>query len=71
MLLGTWAGLVDSTVGWFVSRWIGPFFQTDVPTVRPLVVAIVVTVVTTSGFLLGSIGAVLCKLLGQTRAPDA
>ena len=68
MLLGTLAGLADSTVGWTVSRMIGPFLQTDIPSISPLVVALVVTA---SAFLFGSIGAVLCKLYGQTRAADA
>jgi hypothetical protein len=71
MLLGAFAGLVDSTVGWFVSRMIGPFLPTDIPKLEPLIIAIVIIVVTTSAFALGSLGALLCKLLGRTKTADA
>jgi thiamine transporter ThiT len=71
MLLGTIAGLVDSTIGWFVSRMIGPFLQADIPVLGPLVVAMVIIIVTASAFLFGSVGAVLCKVLGQTKTADA
>jgi len=71
MLLGTFAGLVDSTLGWFVSRMIGPFLRTDIPKLEPLIIAIVIIVVTASAFALGSLGALLCKLLGRTKTADA
>jgi hypothetical protein len=71
MLLGTFAGLVDSTLGWFVSRMIGPFLQTDIPKLEPLIISIVIIVVTASGFVFGSLGALLCKLLGRTNTADA
>jgi hypothetical protein len=71
MLLGTFAGLVDSTIGWFVSRMIGPFLQTDIAVIGPLVVVIVIVVVTATAFLFGSVGAVLCTVFGQTKTADA
>jgi len=71
MLLGTFAGLVDSTIGWFVSRMIGPFLRTDIPVLSPVVVAMVIIIVTASAFLFGSVGAALCKVSRQTRAADA
>jgi hypothetical protein len=71
MLLGTFAGLVDSTLGWFVSRMVGPFLRTDIPKLEPLIIAIVIIVVTASAFALGSLGALLCKLLGRTKTADA
>jgi len=36
------AGLTDSTLGWLVSRMIGPFLQTPVPSLSPVLVALVV-----------------------------
>jgi len=71
MLLGTFAGLVDSTLGWFASRMIGPFLRTNIPKPEPLIIAIVIIVVTASAFALGSLGALLCKLLGRTKTADA
>jgi len=71
MVLGTFAGLVDSTLGWFVSRMVGPFLRTDIPKLEPLIIAIVIIVVTASAFALGSLGALLCKLLGRTKTADA
>jgi len=71
MLLGTVAGLTDSTLGWIVSRVIGPFLQTPVPSFGPGLVAIVIVIVTASAFALGSLGAALCVLLKQTRNADA
>src|SRR5712691_6326933 len=71
MVLGALAGLTDSTMGWFVSRMIGPFLQTPVPSLGPVLVAIVIIIVTASAFVFGSVGAGLCKLVGQTRAADA
>jgi hypothetical protein len=67
----TFAGLVDSTVGWFVSRMIGPFLRTDLPTLEPILIAMVIVVVTVSSFALGSLGALVCKLLGQTKIAPA
>jgi hypothetical protein len=71
MLLGTLAGLADSTFGWFVSRMIGPFVPNREPSLEPLMITIVVIVVTISGFVLGSVGALLCKLLGRSTTVDA
>ena len=71
MALGAVAGLTDSTLGWFVSRMIGPFLQTPAPSLGPVLVAIVIIIVTGSAFVFGSLGAGLCKLLGQTRTADA
>ncbi len=71
MLLGTIAGFTDSTVGWFVSRMIGPFIQPKVPPLAAVLVVFVVVVVTASAFALGSLGAALCALLKRTRPADA
>jgi hypothetical protein len=71
MLLGTFAGLVDSTLGWSVSRMVGPFLRTDIPKLEPLIIVIVIIVVTASAFALGSLGALFCKLLGRTKTADA
>ena len=70
MVLGALAGLSDSTLGWLVSRMIGPFVQTPMPSLNPVLVAMVVIVVTASALLFGSLGAGVCKLLGQTRTGD-
>lgn len=66
MLLGTLAGFADSTFGWFVSRSIGAFVPNREPSLEPFMIAIVVIVVTLWGFTLGSVGALLCKLLRRT-----
>jgi len=71
MLLGAVAGLTDSTLGWFVSRMIGPFLQTSVSTLDPVLIASVVVIVTGSALVFGSLGAGVCKLLGRTRMADA
>jgi len=71
VLLGTFAGLADSTLGWFVSNMIRPFVRTPIPSLRPSAVAIVVVIVTATAFLFGSVGAAICKLFGQTRSADA
>src|SRR5260370_42555813 len=71
MLLGTFAGFVEATIGWYVSRMIGPFVQTDIPVLSPLVIAMVIIIVTATAFLFGSIGAVLCSALGRTKTADA
>jgi hypothetical protein len=70
ILLAAIAGLADSTVGWFVSRMIGPYIQPKVPQPNFMLVAVTVITVTTLALALGSVGAVLCKLTGQTRTAD-
>jgi hypothetical protein len=71
MLLGTLAGFVEATIGWYVSRMIGPFVQADIPVLSPLLVATVIIIVTGTAFLFGSIGAVLCSAFGRTKTADA
>jgi hypothetical protein len=71
MSLGAIAGLTDSTAGWFVSRMIGPFIQPKTPPVNSIVVAVKILTVTVLALALGSLGAALCKLVGQTRTADA
>ena len=71
MLLGSIAGFTDSTAGWFLSRMIGPFIQRKIPPLNPIVIVITIIVVTVLALALGSVGAVLCKLVGQTRTADA
>ena len=67
MLLGALAGLADSTIGWAISRMIGPFIETATPPLDPTVILTVVVTVTMTGFVLGLIGAGLCKVFGQTK----
>jgi len=67
MLLGASAGLVDSTIGWFISRVIGPFIETPIPTLTPAVVASTIVAVTAMGLVFGLIGAGLCKVFGQAK----
>jgi len=71
MFLATLAGFSDSTIGWFISRMIGPFLQNPVQSFGPVLVLLTVFIVITLAFVFGSFGAVLCKLLGQTRTADA
>jgi hypothetical protein len=71
MLLGAVAGFTDSTAGWFVSRMIGPFIQPKIPPLNAIVIVITIVTVTVLALALGSLGAVLCKLVGQTRTADA
>jgi hypothetical protein len=71
MALGSLAGFVDSTIGWFVSRMIGPFTLTRIPSLSPVVVVLVIVTVTVSAFVFGLIGAGLCKIFGQTRSTVA
>jgi len=71
MLLGAIAGLTDSTVGWFISRMIGPFIQPKMPPLNPIVIGITIVFVTLLALAIGSVGAVLCKVTGQTRTADA
>lgn len=67
MLLGSMAGFIDSTIGWFISRIIGPFTEMNIP--RPDLAAIEMVIVTTTtmGFLFGLIGAGLWKAFGQSN----
>lgn len=68
MLLGSLAGFIDSTIGWFISRMVGPFTEMSIPT-PTLAVMVAVTVTTTAiGFVFGMIGAGLWKAFGQTRS---
>src|SRR5262249_21421925 len=71
MALGGLAGFVDSTIGWFVSRMIGPFIPTRIPSLSPVVVVLVIFTVTANAFFFGLIGAGLCKIFGQTRSTVA
>jgi hypothetical protein len=68
MALGSLAGFVDSTIGWFVSRMIGPFTLTRIPSLSPVVVVLTIVTVTASALVFGLIGAGLCKIFGQTRS---
>ena len=71
MLLGAIAGFTDSTAGWWVSQMIGPFIQPKMPPLNAVVIVITIVTVTMLALALGSLGAVLCKLLGQTRTADS
>jgi hypothetical protein len=67
-LLGAIAGLFESTIGWFISRKIGPFIELTLPALTPGVVVIVVITNTALGSVFGLVGASLCKAFGQSRA---
>jgi thiamine transporter ThiT len=67
MSLGALAGLVDSTIGWFISRMIGPFIEMPIPTLTPAVVAPAIVAVTAMGLMFGLIGAGVCKVFGQAK----
>jgi len=71
MLLGAIAGFVDGTFGWFVSRMIGPFIQPKLPSLGLVLVVVTIATVTVLALAFGFLGAVACKLLGQTRTADA
>jgi hypothetical protein len=71
MVLGAIAGLTDSTVGWSISRMIGPFIHHKMPPLNPIVIVITIVFVTLTAVALGSVGAVLCKLSGQTRTVNS
>jgi hypothetical protein len=67
VLLGSFAGLTDSTIGWWVSTSIRPFSRTEIPPLSLFLQLIVLISVTALGFVFSLIGAGLCKLLRQTR----
>jgi hypothetical protein len=71
MLLGMFAGFIEATIGWYVSRMIGPFVQNDIPALNPLIVAVAIVIATATAFLFGSVGAGLCTILGQSKTADA
>jgi hypothetical protein len=71
MLLGTFAGFVEATIGWYVSRKIGPFVQNDLATLSPLIIAIGIIIATTTAFLFGSIGAGVSSAFGRDKTPVA
>ena len=66
MLLGSMAGFIDSTIGWFISRMIGPFTEMTIPTLTLPMIATVVVTTTAIGFVFGMIGACLWKALWQS-----
>jgi hypothetical protein len=70
MLLGSMAGFIDSTIGWFISRMIGPFTEMTIPTLTLPMIVMVVFTTTTIGFVFGLIGAGLWKVFGR-RNPVA
>jgi hypothetical protein len=61
MLLGSMAGFIDSTVGWFISRMIGPFAEMTIPTPDLAAIEMVVFTTTAMGFVFGMIGAGIWK----------
>jgi hypothetical protein len=71
VVAGLTAGVADSTAGWALSSAIGPY----VPQARPphtfLTVLLVMAVVSITGVILGSVGAVLRKIVGSKRLADA
>jgi hypothetical protein len=70
ILLGAIAGLVDSTIGWFVSTWIKPFSRTGIPPISTELMLIILITVTVTGLIFGLVGAGLCTILGQARPVD-
>ena len=67
MLLGSMAGFIDSTIGWFISRVIGPFTEMTFSTPDLASIEMVVFTTTTMGFVFGLIGARLRKTLWQSE----
>jgi hypothetical protein len=65
MLLGSMAGFIDSTIGWFISRMIGPFTEMTIPPLSLPMIVMVVFTTTTIGFVFGLIGACLWKAFGR------
>jgi hypothetical protein len=71
MLLGSLAGFIDSTIGWFIARTIGPFTEMASQTPSLAVIATVTITTTAIGFVFGLIGAGLWKTFGQIRSVAA
>ena len=71
VLLATVAGVADSTIGWSISRMIGPFLEAGSPSLNPLVITIAVIIVIALASFFGLVGAALCKVVGHTRVADA
>jgi hypothetical protein len=67
MLLGSMAGFIDSTIGWFVSRMVGPFTEMTISRLSLPTIVMVVFTTTTIGFVFGMIGACLWKALWQSK----
>ena len=67
MLLGSMAGFIDSTIGWFISRMIKPLTEMTVSTPDLASVEMIVFTTTTMGFVFGLIGACLWKVLWQNE----
>jgi hypothetical protein len=68
LLLGSLAGLADSTIGWWLSTWIRPFSRTGIPPLGLSLQLIVLITVTALGFVFGLVGAGLCKIFGQSKS---
>jgi len=67
LMLGSLAGLADSTIGWWVSTSIRPFSSTEIPPLDSSLQLIVLITVTILGFGFGFVGAGLCKVFGQAK----
>jgi len=69
---GLAAGLGDATLGWFLSKAVGPYLPN-----RPqqpygiVIVGIVIVIVSTLGAFFGLLGASLSKLLNRGRSSTA
>lgn len=68
LLLGSLAGLADSTIGWWVSTSIRPFSRTEIPPLDLSLQLIVLITVSALGFVFGLAGAGLCKIFGQAKS---
>lgn len=68
LLLGSLAGLADSTIGWWVSTWIRPFSRTGIPPLGLSLQLIVLITVTALGFVFGLVGAGFCKIFVQSKS---
>jgi hypothetical protein len=69
---GFFAGLTDSTVGWFVSSAIGPYISTAQQQYGAVVIVFTVITVSVLGAFFGLIGALVCKIIGRVaRSADA
>src|SRR5262249_3997889 len=67
MVLGSLAGVADSTIFWVVYYMIGTGTMTWNREFTPVFIIFVMDWVTATAFVFGSIGAGLCKVFGQTR----
>ena len=67
MFLGTWVGVIEATIGWAASWWIGPGRPTGMST--PTTVAFAIVYVAVLATVFGALGAWLGQV-GRARVRD-